>query len=299
MKSGRFFWASFLICLGAILLLSRFSLFVPEWQAIWRFWPLMLVLWGGAILSRGSKFAPVAAALAGLILAALGAALIDWCLDFDGGGYVDRPARTQEFAQPFDEGVRRASFRFESGAGSFNLEGTTAQLVEATVYSGFGRYVMRGDRIEQSEDVSLRLEGERRGWTFSRSGNRVTLRFNPLVPWDMKFAVGASRLDLDFSPLLVERVSLEAGASQVRVRLGDRSDEMRLAVSSGVSSVRILVPHSSACEINADSPLSRKSFKDFSRTNEGTYRTENFASSAKKVFISLQSGISNLTVVRY
>ena len=44
MKSGRFFWASFLICLGAILLLSRFSLFVPEWQAIWRFWPLMLVL---------------------------------------------------------------------------------------------------------------------------------------------------------------------------------------------------------------------------------------------------------------
>jgi hypothetical protein len=115
----------------------------------------------------------------------------------------------------------------------------------------------------------------------------------------MKFAVGASRLDLDFSPLLVERVSLEAGASQLRVRLGDRSDEIRLAVSSGVSSVRILVPHSSACEINADSPLSRKSFKDFSRTNEGTYRTENFASSAKKVFISLQSGISNLTVVRY
>ena len=196
----------------------------------------------------------------------------------------------------FDFGT---GIEFASGAGTFSVEGTTDQLVQANVRTEFGHYVMRGERIEQSEDISLRLEGEKKGWTFSRSGNRVMLRFNPGVPWDMRFSVGASRIDLDLSPFAIERATVQAGASQVRIRLGDHADETRLSVSSGVSTVRILIPRASACEISTDSPLSRKSFREFVRSSEGTYRTENFASAAKRVFVRLESGVSNLTVVRY
>jgi hypothetical protein len=298
MRSGRFFWGAFLVSMGTIMLLERFSVPMPDWQALWRFWPLVLVFWGASVLARGSSFAPAAAALAGLMLAVICIGLVGW--GFDLGRYAsDGPVQTQEFLQPFDQEIHRATFHFSSGAGSFSAEGTTDQLFGATVRSDLGRYVMRGDRIEQSEDVSLRLEGRVRTWSFSRSANRVSLRFNPAVPWDMQFAVGASRVDLDLSGLLVDRLNLEAGASQLRIRLGDRSEETRLSIKSGVSSVRILVPRTSACEIDAQSPLSRKSFKDFNRTGGGSYRTENFGSAEKKVYISLQSGVSDLTVLRY
>ncbi len=298
MYPSRFFWAAFLIAFGLILLLERLNVFFIDWSALWRFWPLILVFWGVAILARGKPFAPALAGLAGVILAAMIAAAADWTFGIDLSTY-EHPETTQQFAQPFDTAVRRGSFQFVSGAGTFSVEGTTDQLLQANVKAEFGRYVMRGERIEQSEDVSLKMEGERKPWTFSRSGNRVMLRFNPAVPWDMRFTVGASRIDLDLSPFAIERATVEAGASQVRIRLGDRADETRLSVSSGVSTVRILLPRASACEISADSPLSRKSFRDFVRSDEGTYRTENFASAPKRVFIDLKSGVSNLTVVRY
>ncbi len=298
MHSARAFWAAFLIALGLLLLLERLDLFFFDWANFWRLWPLILVFWGAAVLTRNRPYAPVIAALAGITLAAITTAAADWAFGMEFSIH-EHTEGAQQFAQPYDGTVRHGSFQFVSGAGTFSVEGTTDQLVQANVRTEFGHYVMRGERIEQSEDVSLLLEGEKRGWTFSRSGNRVMLRFNPSVPWDMRFSVGASRIDLDLSPFAVERVTVEAGASQVRIRLGDRADETRLSVSSGVATIRILIPRSSACEISSDSPLSRKSFKEFTRSTEGTYRTENFASAAKRISINLEAGVSNLTVVRY
>lgn len=298
MRPSRVFWAAFLIALGIVLLLEHLNVFYFDWSGLWRLWPLILVFWGAALVVRGKPFAPVLAGLAGIVLAVMVAAASDWTLGID-FSTREHPEGTQKFTQTLDSTVRRGSFEFASGAGSFSVEGTTDQLVQADVRTEFGRYVMRGERMEQSEDVSLKLEGESKSWTFSRTGNRVMLRFNPAIPWDMRFSAGASRIDLDLSPFIIERATVEAGASQVRIRLGDRAEETRLSVHSGVSTVRILLPHASACEISTDSPLSRKSFKEFARSTEGTYRTENFASAAKKVFINLESGISNLTVVRY
>lgn len=298
MNTGRFFWGTFLVGAGVLLLLQRFGVVTLSVHMLWKTWPLVLVFWGAAILARGSRFAPLSSSLAGLTLAAVMTAFV-----YSGPEYVlgepEGSGSLQNFTQTFEEGLRRASFRFDSGSGSFNVEGTTPELCSASVRTQFGHYVMRSERVEAAEDVSLTLEGEKKAWTFSRSANHVDLRFNSTVMWDMHFAVGASRVDLDLSSLKVERVTLEAGASQVRIRLGDLSDETRLTVSSGVSMVRILVPYSSACEINAMSPLSRKSFKDFVRSEEGTYRTENIATAERKIFITLESGLSQLTVIRY
>lgn len=298
MKSGRFFWGSFLIGLGILMLLQRTSTYALDWHILWKFWPLVLVFWGGAVLARGTRLSPVSAGFAGLTLAAILGAFIQAGLDFDSMS-TEHIGQVEEFVQPFDSTIRRGSFRLGSGAGSFTIEGTGEQLVAANVRTDFGHYVMRCDRVENSEDVSLSLEGENKSWSFSRSANRARMRFNPSIPWDMEFNVGASQLDLDLSLYRVEHLTIHAGASEVRVRLGDLSDETRLTVKSGVSSVRILVPRSSASEITVNSPLSGKNFRDFSKTESGLYRTENFSTAKKRVHLVLESGVSNLTVVRY
>ncbi len=298
LRAGRLFWGTFLIGLGAVMLFGRLGWVSLTMPALWKLWPLALVFWGAAVLTRGTRVAPVAGALAGVTLAVVLGGLISAVFGSESTAATSA-GYSQDFTQPYAPGLHRASFKFESGAGSFTAEGSTDQLVSASVRSEFGHYALRSERVDRVEDVSLTMEGEKNAWAFSRSANRVALKFNADVVWDMRFSVGAAKMDLDLSGLNVERLTVESGASQVRIRLGDVADETRLTVTSGVSDVRVLVPRGSACEITSTSPLSRKSFKDFTQSPEGTYRTENYLSSQKKIYVTLESGLSQLRVVRY
>lgn len=298
MSPFRALLSSFLIGLGAFLLLERFGLAPAQWLLFGRLWPVALVFLGLWLLDRGHRMGKVPLFLLGLVIAAFVGTFADWA----SGESADAHASfrdTEDFSRPFTEGIRRGTFRLEAGAGTFLVEGETDQLLTASVHASTGHYVLTADRMEQSEDVRLVQEGKRYSWLFSRAGNRVRSSFNPSIPWDFKFSVGASRLDLDLTAYHVERVAIESGVSDIRLRLGDKSPDTRCDVTAGASTIRIHVPRSTACEIEVDAPLSRKSFDGFARTTEGTYRTENFATAEAKLFISLEAGVSSLTVTRY
>lgn len=298
MSPIRALLSSFLVGLGVFLLLDRLGYAPAQWLLFGRLWPVALVFLGLWVLDRGRRFKQVPLFLLGLVLAAFVGSFFDWIT----GESVATSASIhtgEEFTRPFTEGIRRGTFRLESGAGTFSLEGETDRLVSATVQGNLGHYVMTADRLDQSEDIRLVQEGKRHSWLFSRSGNRVDLKFNPTIPWDFRFSVGASRLTLDLSSYRVERVSIESGVSDIRLRLGDKYSDTRCAITAGASTIRVFIPWSSACEIDVDAPLSHKNFKDFQKTPEGTYRTENFNTAAARVFVSLEAGVSSLTVTRY
>jgi len=298
MSPIRTLLSSFLIGLGVFLLLDRFGFAPAQWLLFGRLWPVALVFLGLWVLDRGRKLRQVPLFLLGLVLAAFAGTFYGWISGESGASSTSLP-QGEEFTRPFPEGIRRGTFRLEAGAGTFFVEGETAQLLSATVRGNRGHYVLTADRLDQSEDVRLVQEGKRRSWLFSRSGNRVDLKFNPTIPWDFQFSVGASRFTLDLSSYRVERVSVESGVSDIRLRLGDKYTDTRCAITAGASTIKIFIPWSSACEIDVDAPLSRKNFKDFERTPEGTYRTENFNTAEARVFISLEAGVSSLTVTRY
>jgi hypothetical protein len=298
MSSSRLLVSSFLIGLGVVLLLGRLGTMTMPWDSIGRYWPVLLVLLGVGILDRRRKLGVVPVVLLGVGMGVTAGALVDRA--FSGGWMGDAPESEQErLSLPLHESTRSGIFRLEAGAGTFVIRGTTDSLVSVTVQSRFGHYVLRSERIEQSEEVRIIQEGKRRRWLFSRSGNRVSAQLNPAVPWDVHVGVGASRLDLDLTPYVVERVTVECGVSQIQLRLGDRAMNTRCSISAGASSIRILLPHSSACEIDADTPLSRNAFDGFTAVGGGRYRTENFFSASRQIFLTLEAGVSNIRVVRY
>jgi len=52
-KRDTLVWGIILIALGTIFLLDRLGL--DAWDAVWKFWPVILIVWGGSKLFYGLK----------------------------------------------------------------------------------------------------------------------------------------------------------------------------------------------------------------------------------------------------
>lgn len=52
-KNGSLVWGVILIVFGVLFLLDQFD--IDVWDAVWRFWPVILILWGANKLWLGLK----------------------------------------------------------------------------------------------------------------------------------------------------------------------------------------------------------------------------------------------------
>ncbi|MCX6574245.1 MAG: DUF5668 domain-containing protein [Candidatus Aminicenantes bacterium] len=52
-KSNSLVWGIILIVFGVLFLLDQFNLDI--WNAVWRFWPVVLIIWGANKLWLGLK----------------------------------------------------------------------------------------------------------------------------------------------------------------------------------------------------------------------------------------------------
>jgi hypothetical protein len=297
MKASRLFWGVFFVVFGLFLLLDKLDVYTIEWGFIWKMWPVLLILWGISIIAGGQRSRWVAAAVFGMGfgLVLVGIFTFGWVDVLAGNGEV----RYQELSEPFDPSITHASFVLQSGAGAFTLKETTEQLVEASVGSTFGDYYMRRDQRHYRERVYLSLDEHGIRWRPGKTEHRAALRLNPKPVWDLDIETGAAKVDFDLSPFEVEQLTIEAGAADVRIRLGERGAETRMTIDAGASSVRIWVPESAGCEVRMDTGLTSKHLSNFERINSGMYRTPNFASADRRIMISVDAGLSSITVNRY
>ncbi len=299
MKTGRFFWGTFFVVIGVLVLLSNLDYVQIDWSLSWKFWPLILIFWGASKFTEIRGIKALFATLNGVLLACMvfGFFSFQW---FTGPYDDNEPLRyTQTLSEPFDSTLDHATFHFSGGAGRFMMEKTTDNLVEARTESAFGQYELDQSQEDGSADVSLRMMDRRSYRFFGRMGNRANIQLNSEPAWEMRFNVGASKLDLDLSPYKAEQVTIDAGVSTIRVRLGDRANETNVRIKTGLSSVRIEVPSSVGCEVYDNAHIGRTEFDDFSRAGTARWQTDNFESAGKKIFIEVDAGVSSIRVKRY
>jgi hypothetical protein len=298
MKTGRIFWGVLFLALGALLLLDRLSSTPIHFAISWKLWPLLLVCWGLAVIVSGKVLRYALAVLAAIFLAVLVMSIVAW--EWEGERDEEAvSAPDQVFHESYSDSIHHASFTLESGAGTFTLRDTSSELMTARTSVSVGAYHVERDRSDDHATLALRYEGRKRGWRFNRIRNSADIMLHPAPVWDLRFEVGATRLDVDASPFSVESLDIDAGAADVRVKLGDRIDNIAMRINSGASSVRVLVPRASGCEVNISAPLSSKSFNGFEKIEKGLYRTENYSTAPKRVSIVINAGVSSLKVVRY
>ncbi len=299
MKTGRFFWGSFFVVMGLLLLLSKLGYLHIDWGYFWRLWPLILIFWGLSKFTENRAVRATFAGLNGLVLACMifGFFSFQWL----NGPFDDSepPQYSQHLSEPFDSTIDKADFTFSAGAGKFVMEETTQDLIEAQTENGLGRYELKKYDEDGTTSVSLRMRDRRAFRFFGKLRNRAEIRLNDQPSWDMRFQTGASKLDLDLSPYKTDRVTIDAGLSTIRLKLGGRSEEVKVRVKTGVSTVRIEVPLSSGCEIRDNAHIGSTDYEGFTKASDNTWQTGNFDDASNKIYIDVDTGVSSVKVVQY
>ncbi|MCR4426690.1 MAG: cell wall-active antibiotics response protein [Firmicutes bacterium] len=216
-----------LIAIGVLLLLNTTGILRWDvWGSLWRYWPVLLIIWGVSIFfGRGSR---VVGFLFVVFLVILGLFVASNVVPgaFDGMRWGEAPGaeRTKQLAVSYDQyRPSEVDLEISIGAGQvFASTGATQNILDATA-----TYVR--DRDEPELDVSAsgrRLSvkyGTDTRWTSFfpvpfryRNEHRVTLG-RPEIPTSLKFRVGAGNLDAAFDGLTATRLELAVGAGEAKV----------------------------------------------------------------------------------
>jgi hypothetical protein len=299
MRLSTLFWGVLLIAIGGLFLFNNLGVLNVNWETIWRLWPMILVFWGLSILvgkQRPPWYVVVLMILLLLFMIAAAATSSFFHGDFD---VVSGDGLHQTLEASIPPNIERATFRLQSGAGRFFIRDTTKQLVAAETETSFGKYSLTSDHSDNSADATLEFRGRNRGWNFGNGRNRVDIRLNADPLWTISLHVGAASGNFDLSPFKVEELRLDAGASSLNVKLGDRAQETRVSVKTGAASTSIEVPESVGCEVHLQTALSGKRIRGFDKISGNRYQTSNFETAAKKIIIDVSAGVSQIRIDRY
>ncbi|MCX6287622.1 MAG: DUF5668 domain-containing protein [Bacteroidetes bacterium] len=311
MKFRHVFWPVILIALGLLILLSNLGFVNSGWRILWNLWPLILVFWGIAVLPIKDLYKIIAV----IIILAFTVTFFnrltentpwwgfhngwqnhyDWSdneNDASGGNYSE-----QNLSVPPDSLTKRGVLDLDAAAGSFTIEGLTSDFLSFRKTGDIGNYALTSKDTLGVKTINLSLEKDH--VRSSIHSNKVDIKLNEKPAWKMIFDIGAAEMNLDLTNYIIDTISVDAGASSIKMKLGDKSPCTRVALNAGASSIKVEVPEGTGCQINSESFLISRNFKGFDKKADRMYQTSNFNSSKKKIFITIETAVSSIEVSRY
>ena len=308
MKSKHFFWGALFISLGVLILLNNFYYLNIGWDDLWKFWPVVLVLWGLTIVVKNVYFKGLLAGASGLLLAfvifATFKASTDIFVDnfnWDSKDFnisVDNSDNYKTYNETYDPAIKEAKFHFESGAGTFVIRNTTSDLIMAKTNGIDYDFYVNKYKSDQQENITLSGQEHHFRFRHGKLRNKVEVALNTNPIWDLNLEVGAASTDFDLHQYKTRRVDVSMGAASLKLRLGDNIDESHVNIEGGASSIEVYVPENAGCDIRTDISLSSKSFDGFNKMSDDHYQTSNFDSAKNKIYLSISTGVSSVKVVR-
>ena len=305
MKTSNIFWGVFFISIGGLVLLGNLTPLSFTWNSAWKFWPSVLVLIGVSILVKNQVGKSIVAGLAALVLALTIYAsvsattnLIDDDFEIHFGDEV-AVFDTTYFSQEYSDSIKTSKLQFSGGAGGFRMLAPTDKLVDFKTEGLKENYKLIRNDFGSHSDLEFKMKSNHVKFGKNNYKNSIEMSLNAIPEWELFFEVGAASLDLDLTQYKVSKLDIDMGAAALNVKFGDLSDVTRLKIDAGASDMDILVPESVGCEINSDDALSSKNYKGFKRVNHNIYRTDNFDTATKKIFIEIDCGVSSIDVKRY
>lgn len=321
MNSKSLFSGGFLILLGLLFLGKEFGWLHINWHEITRLWPLLLIYLGLiAFLGKSSRSATVVTIV--LLCIAIPTVLVRSCQEKvetvfddhdihigtdndeednnneDNENYSNRETQ-QRLVEAMSPLIKTAKFDFSGGAAEFIIKGTSSDLVEADANLNFGNISLKKTGDSTNPDIKFALKGKKDHINFSDDNhNKINLKLNPSVLWDMNFEFGAGKADFDLSDYKIKTLSIKTGVTETDVKLGDKVNNLDVQVESGLTSIEFSIPESVGCRIDVDGGLNSKDFDGFIQKN-GHWETPNFEKSTKKININFDGGLQELKVKRY
>ena len=307
MKTKHIFWGTLFISIGLLSLLNNFDLINFYWSDLWQFWPVVLILWGVAIVLKGQLLKGILAGISGLLLALIIFTIFrgtfgiindnfNWN-DKDFSVRYDDSNNIRKYNESYDPSIKQAVFHFNSGAGAFYIGDTTSDLISAVSNNIDYNFSVVKNSVDEA-DVYLKWNDDNHRFRYKKSRNKSNIELNSNPVWNLDCDLGAASMNFDLTKYKIKDVDIEMGAASLRMKLGNLYDETHVRIKGGVSSIEIYVPDNSACEIISDNSLSSKNYHGFKKVFGRTYRTDNFDTATKKIYLDINADISSVKVSR-
>lgn len=299
MNSGKMFWGSFLITIGSLFLLVKYELVDSTFDFVWNIWPLIFVIWGIQIIFKQNFIKPIISAIFGVFIAILIFGILHslfWGFNFtnDKSDFF-----TEQFSKELEPNVKIVNLSLESGVGTFIIKDSTNNLIDANSSGIFGNYEYNYSKDSSVVNLDINMEGKNFHLFKNKIKNHLVMKLNTLPVWNFRINVGASKNIFDLSHYKVNDLTIETGASNSKIKLGDKSDETNVDIEMGVSKLILEIPKNVGCKIDSELSLVSKHFDGFNKKENGIYQTENFESSKKKIFVNVKGGVSSFKILRY
>jgi len=302
MKFRNIFWGVILVFVGLLFLLQNFNVIHFEWISLWRLWPVVLILWGVSIIPTNNW---IKTGLVVIILSLTVYFMIDQSVRWDDQENYDFEAweedydsqLDQAYSLPYTDSVPHAELSLDAAAGSFVIKPSSDNLLDFETKGGKVKYNYMVSRTDSSTSVKI----ERNDITIGHRNNKhdVLVKLNSYPSWDLTFDVGASSLDLDLTDYKVSNLDIDGGAASFKIKLGDAAKETTVNIDAGASSIEIMVPESSGCDLKISSVLTDRNLQGFEKTERGHYFTSNFEQAENKIYLNVEAAVSSYSIIRY
>jgi hypothetical protein len=293
-----------LVLLGNTLGYIRWTV----WIALASLWPLLVIAIGVELVGRGLHLNWLRA-LSNVILI-LGLAYGVFVLQYAPGaavfpfGSFAGPTATFTAARPHDGSALTGRASVKIGATGFSLAAGDVLASVAGRAPKADTPALDAAVANGVAEVTVTEPGNRTVFVGAGNGT-LDITLDRTVAWsEVRFDVGAVSGVADLSDLKVARVVMNAGASDIRLKLGNLADNVDVQVSGGAMSLTIRVPANAACTIHATSGLSDVRVPaSFRRTGgipvlgDSAFVAE--GSGGPTIAITLTSGVSDIQIETY
>lgn len=233
-----------LISLGVVFLLVNLGvLHGISWAQAFRLWPVLVILAGVDLLLRPRSY---------VIAAVVDVAIIGAALAYLVSGATIGPSSLAYTLDVPRAGASELDLTVNYGAGAFSLAGGGAALVAVSSSAqDITRTVDRSGAhasvvVSSDSNALFGIDGQERRWD---------VRIPSDVRTAMTLDLGAGRFDIDLSRVRLTRGTINAGASDLTVTLPKPSGDVPVKISSGASSVTIVVPSDVAYSVTTTGVL--------------------------------------------
>ena len=303
------FWPMILVGVGVMLLLANLGILPwQSWGALWRFWPLLLVLLGlDVLIGRRSTAGAIFSTLLILILIG-GIVAIGWFAeDIPFLNELLQPAelRTERVKFPL-EGLDSASIYIDWSSMPCEVAalGESVNLIEGTVTH---RGEVTFDARVHGSQARVRFDTGDAGFEWWREvvGGEVQPRchvgLSPEIAMQLELDCGSGPGELDLSGLHVDELALDCGSGPVDLELPSVSSP-NVTIDGGSGPLDINLPEGVGARVVLDSGSGPFLVDERFRLVEGEYRgdgiweTEGYDSAEHSILLEIDQGSGPISI---
>lgn len=303
MKTGKLFWGFLFVTIGVLIFAARFDWFRFDWDLTWDLWPLVLILAGILIIARKSSFKPFLFAVTGIITGLIIYGSIVSVTHFhfgddDWNRRTEWRSETNNYYIDYDSGIEKANLELAAGAGKITIRGTTEDLISGNSRGAKVKYTFNSRVRDDEAYIDFEMSDKKFRIFQDDIDNSLILSLNENPSWNLDLSIGAAKAIFELGQYKIEDLTLKTGATDIELKLGDRSERTSVSVEMGAANLEIQIPRESGCQIRGKLVLGDKDFNGFRKVNN-VYKTENFDDADNKIYIEINGAVANVEVERY